>query len=782
MNCLPCFKRKKKQEKKSDEKKSDDKEDEELPVAQPKEDPLSKQSSAVKKPDSKKEHGKSDDNAGVDDAAIVVVIDEPSTGAARSFKYQELATATKNFKQEYLLGESGFGKVYKGTLASGKVVAVKQLKKLGTKAKEFIEQVNKWSDLQHPNLVELIGYCAEDEYRILVYEYIPMGSVIDHLNNGKKSLDWITRMKIAAGAAEALEYLHEKVNPPVLCGNVRSTNVLLDKNFEAKVTDYGLVNLESSSGSNVYKTVMGTVGCAPETEYSGELTLNSHVYSFGVILLELIAGRKALDTSRPSNEQNLVSWAQPYINDRRRFQELVDPMFKGVVHENSIHQAVEVAEKCLQHEWSVRPLISDILRDLKMLTVAPPEGFTPTEVPTTVNFPPNKYPSSSSSSSSSDSDSEQEFSIKIEPFNRPEPEPRAEPEPESESESEHENEWESEHEPEPEWESEHEPEPEWESEPEPEPDIESEPEPEPIIESEPEPDPEPEPDTESEPEPDTESEPEPDTKPDTESDNEPEPEPEPEPELELGSVDSDSDSDSDSDTDLDPEQKSKLELLSKPEPVLEASIPEPVLEPISNSEPIHEPISKTEPVIEPVSKPEPVLEPVSNPEPVLEPVSKPEPSSSHKDESGSDHGSNGSSRSLYDEDAYSEEDFSDEDKGSTSILINSKSKARMKVKSTKKKVMFNPDSIKPSMKRANSSFSKKSFNKSKVDDQIVKKKSMRKSDSRGDDNSDIEFTDESDDDEFAPQRFKSTISRFSADSRSYYEDESEHGSSSEGEK
>lgn len=115
-------------------------------------------------------------------------------------------------------------------------------------------------------------------------------------------------MKAAAGAAQAMEYLHEKVNPPVLCRNVKSTNVLLDKNFKPKVADYGLVKLESSSGSNVQQRVVGTVCCAPEYESTGELTLKSDVYCFGVVLLELISGRKAMDTSLPTNEQNLVTW------------------------------------------------------------------------------------------------------------------------------------------------------------------------------------------------------------------------------------------------------------------------------------------------------------------------------------------------------------------------------------------------------------------------------------------------------------------------------------------
>lgn len=128
-----------------------------------------------------------------------------------------------------------------------------------------------------------------------------------HFSPEKRPLDWITRMKAASGAAQAMQYLHEKVNPPVLCRNLKGTNVLLDENFEPKVTDYGYVNLESYTG-NVQQRVVGMVGCAPEYEKTGQLTVKSDVYSFGVILLELITGRKALDTSRPRDEQNLVSW------------------------------------------------------------------------------------------------------------------------------------------------------------------------------------------------------------------------------------------------------------------------------------------------------------------------------------------------------------------------------------------------------------------------------------------------------------------------------------------
>ncbi|KAI7757858.1 hypothetical protein M8C21_023005, partial [Ambrosia artemisiifolia] len=948
MNCLPCLGKKKSEKNKPDGKEGD----EELPVAQPKEDPLSNKSSAVKNSASNTQDESSDDDSSEDDS-----VDEPPTSSASCrFTYNDLASATENFDSEYLLGESENGKVYRGTLEDGKVVAVKKLKKRSTKAKkEFIEEVKKLCDIHHPNLVELVGYCADHANRLLVYEYMPMGSINDHLHDlppGKKPLDWITRMKVATGVAHALEHLHEKLNPPVLCGNIRSTNILLDRNFEPKVTDYGLVNLESSSGSKVHKRVVGTAGCAPESVYTGELTVKSHVYSFGVILLELITGRKGFDTSRPTNERNLVSWAKPYIKDPKRFQELGDPRFKGAVSENNIYQAVELVALCLQDEWSARPLISHIIGALTLLTQAQHKDYTAHQ----------KHPSSSSSSSS-DSDSDRELDIKIEQFNWLEPEAWPKREHESESDSDHEVEPdpESEHEPEleeePEWESETdtdtETEPELEPEPEPELDPEfeldstysisdsdSEPEPvsklepilvpdfkpEPLLEQKSNPEPALQPESKHEPtlEPDSkpelvlepesnldpvielESKPEPMLKPESEPEqmlelesnpepvHEPESNPEPvhEPESNPKPV---LEPKSNPEPVIEPESKPEpaLEPESKPEPALEPeskpipvnepeSKPEPVLEPESKAEPVLDPDSKPEPVLKPESKPEPMLEPESKPELVLEPESKlelvlepeskpepvheldskpdpmpdpesktepahepeskpdrvPEPESkiepvlepeskrepvlesesktesvlepeskreavlepkpnqepvvkpeskpkpllepktsfNQKDESSSDHDSDGSSGTAYAEDAFSEEDFSDEDKASPSTLLNSKSKARLQAKSSKKKVGFKigeTKSIKPDTKRVNSS------NKSKVDnDQRSKSKSIRKSDSRG---YHIEYADESDDD-FEPKRFKSTISRFGADSRSYEDDESDDGSSTEGAK
>ncbi|KAL0382638.1 UNVERIFIED_CONTAM: Serine/threonine-protein kinase PBL27 [Sesamum calycinum] len=235
--------------------------------------------------------------------------------AAHTFTFRELATATKNFRADCLLGEGGFGRVYKGRLEStNQIVAIKQLDRNGLQGnREFLVEVLMLSLLHHPNLVNLIGYCADGDQRLLVYEYMPLGSLEDHLHDlppDKKRLDWNTRMKIAAGAAKGLEYLHDKANPPVIYRDLKCSNILLDEGYHPKLSDFGLAKLGPvGDKTHVSTRVMGTYGyCAPEYAMTGQLTLKSDVYSFGVVLLEIITGRKAIDNSRAAGEHNLVAW------------------------------------------------------------------------------------------------------------------------------------------------------------------------------------------------------------------------------------------------------------------------------------------------------------------------------------------------------------------------------------------------------------------------------------------------------------------------------------------
>ncbi|KAK6922447.1 Protein kinase domain [Dillenia turbinata] len=293
--------------------------------------------------------------------------------AAQTFTLRELAAATKNFRPECFLGEGGFGRVYKGWLESGQVVAVKQLDRDGLQGnREFLVEVLMLSLLHHSNLVNLIGYCADGDQRLLVYEFMPLGSLEDHLHDlppEKEPLDWNTRMKIAAGAAKGLEYLHDKANPPVIYRDFKSSNILLDEGFHPKLSDFGLAKLGPvGDKSHVSTRVMGTYGyCAPEYAMTGQLTVKSDVYSFGVVFLELITGRKAIDSTGPHGEQNLVTWARPLFNDRRNFAKLADPRLQGRFPMRGLYQALAVASMCIQEQAATRPLIGDVVTALSYL-------------------------------------------------------------------------------------------------------------------------------------------------------------------------------------------------------------------------------------------------------------------------------------------------------------------------------------------------------------------------------------------------------------------------------
>ncbi|CDP04243.1 unnamed protein product [Coffea canephora] len=413
MNCLPCF----------SSRKSDNQENEGVPVAQVKEAPPPPSPGGLFSLAFASLFNNTQNLPVVaKNANDDPVTPETANSGARTFTFRELAMATKNFRQECLLGEGGFGKVYKATLQSGEVVAVKRLDRNGTQGnKEFLVEVLMLTLLKHPNLVSLIGYCADGEQRLLVYEYLPTGSLESHLHDltdDKKPLDWQTRMKIALGAAQGLEYLNEKANPPIIYRDLKLSNVLLDGDYNPKLSDYGLAKLaQGDTKTHISPRVMGTYGyCAPEYERCGELTAKSDVYSFGVVLLELITGRRALDTTRPAEEQNLVSWAQPIFKDPKRFPEMADPRLEMKFPERSLNQAVGIAAMCLQDEPAVRPLIGDVVAVLSFLAVAPPEEPVPAKLsapnsPSEVKQPDehkNQHHSSSDSSDHDDEESEDE--------------------------------------------------------------------------------------------------------------------------------------------------------------------------------------------------------------------------------------------------------------------------------------------------------------------------------------------------------------------------------------
>ncbi|KAL6521014.1 putative serine/threonine-protein kinase pbl7 [Orobanche gracilis] len=306
--------------------------------------------------------------------------------AAKTFPFREMAAATRNFRSECLLGEGGFGRVYKGQLeGSNQIVAIKQLDRNGLQGnREFLVEVLMLSLLHHHNLVNLIGYCADGDQRLLVYEYMPLGSLADHLYDSvpsKKQLDWSTRMKIAAGAAQGLEYLHDKASPPVIYRDLKCSNILLGEDYHPKLSDFGLAKLGPvGDNTHVSTRVMGTYGyCAPEYAMTGQLTLKSDVYSFGVVLLEIISGRKAVDNSKKGGEHNLVIWARPLFKDKSKFSQIADPALGGQYPARSLFQALGIAAMCVQDQPNMRPAMADVVTALTYLAA---QKYEPSETDT----------------------------------------------------------------------------------------------------------------------------------------------------------------------------------------------------------------------------------------------------------------------------------------------------------------------------------------------------------------------------------------------------------------
>ncbi|XP_028787957.1 LOW QUALITY PROTEIN: proline-rich receptor-like protein kinase PERK9 [Neltuma alba] len=284
------------------------------------------------------------------------------------FTYEELIKATNNFAPQNLLGEGGFGSVYKGCLPDGREVAVKQLKAGGGQGeREFKAEVEIISRIHHRHLVSLVGYCILDSRRLLVYDYVPNKTLYHHLHGeGMPVLSWERRVKIAAGAARGIAYLHEDCNPRIIHRDIKSSNILLDYNFDAQVSDFGLAKLTLDTVSHISTRVMGTFGyVAPEYASSGRLSEKSDVFSFGVVLLELITGRKPVDASQPLGDESLVEWARPLLShaiDNEEFEGLTDPRLEKNYVESEMFRMIEIAATCVRHSAAKRPRMGQVVR------------------------------------------------------------------------------------------------------------------------------------------------------------------------------------------------------------------------------------------------------------------------------------------------------------------------------------------------------------------------------------------------------------------------------------
>ncbi|KAL5729859.1 Protein STRUBBELIG-REPTOR FAMILY 8 [Ranunculus cassubicifolius] len=294
--------------------------------------------------------------------------------AATSHTIASLQTATNSFSQEFLVGEGSFGRVYRAEYPDGKVLAVKKLDSAAVALQDvdnFLEVVSNMSRLRHPNVVSLIGYCAEHGQRLLVYEYVEGGTLheILHFNEySNKRLSWNARVKVALGTARALEYLHEVCSPSIVHRNFKSANILLDEELNPHLSDSGIAALTTNAERTVSTQMVGSFGySAPEFSMSGIYTVKSDVYSFGVVMLELLTGRKPLDSSRVRSEQSLVRWATPQLHDIDSLAKMVDPALNAMYPAKSLSRFADIIAQCIQAEPEFRPPMSEVVESLVRL-------------------------------------------------------------------------------------------------------------------------------------------------------------------------------------------------------------------------------------------------------------------------------------------------------------------------------------------------------------------------------------------------------------------------------
>ncbi|KAL8545017.1 hypothetical protein ACS0TY_005283 [Phlomoides rotata] len=311
-------------------------------------------------------------------------ISAASKGASsnlKSFTFNDLKNATRNFRADSLLGEGGFGYVFKGwideqTLApcrpgTGLVVAVKKLKAESAQGhREWLAEVNYLGLLHHENLVKLIGYCTESDRKLLVYEYMPKGSLENHLfRKGVQLVPWATRMRIAVDVARGISFLH-CLDPSVIYRDLKASNVLLDSEFNAKLSDFGLAR-EGPKGdrTHVSTRVVGTRGyAAPEYVATGHLTPKNDVYSFGVVLLELLSGKRAAgDENTGGAEETLVDWAKPFLSDSRKVLRIMDSRLGGQYSKKGAQAAGAIALRCLNTDPKNRPAMTEVLTAIEQV-------------------------------------------------------------------------------------------------------------------------------------------------------------------------------------------------------------------------------------------------------------------------------------------------------------------------------------------------------------------------------------------------------------------------------
>ncbi|KAJ7533732.1 hypothetical protein O6H91_13G061500 [Diphasiastrum complanatum] len=286
----------------------------------------------------------------------------------QQFLLQDLRDATQNFCA--MIGEGGFGIVYHGNLADGQQIAIKVRSASSIQgAREFATELRLLSDIRHENLVPLLGFCAAEQQQILVYPYMSNGSLQDRLYGKaslRKPLDWQSRLSIALGAAQGLHYLHTGGHRCIIHRDIKSSNILLDDRMVAKVADFGFSKYDPQEGDSIASVeVRGTTGYLdPEYYITQKLTVKSDVFSFGVVLFEIICGREPLNMHRPRVEWSLTEWARPFILNSN-IQAVVDPAISSSYTPEAMWRVLEIALSSVEHHAARRPNMSDIIGELE---------------------------------------------------------------------------------------------------------------------------------------------------------------------------------------------------------------------------------------------------------------------------------------------------------------------------------------------------------------------------------------------------------------------------------
>ncbi|XP_020232732.1 receptor-like protein kinase BRI1-like 3 [Cajanus cajan] len=292
----------------------------------------------------------------------------------RKLTFAHLLEATNGFSAESLIGSGGFGEVYKAKLKDGCVVAIKKLIHVtGQGDREFMAEMETIGKIKHRNLVQLLGYCKVGEERLLVYEFMRWGSLEavlhDRARGGGSKLDWTARKKIAIGSARGLAFLHHSCIPHIIHRDMKSSNILLDENFEARVSDFGMARLVNALDTHLtVSTLAGTPGYVPPEYYqSFRCTAKGDVYSYGVILLELLSGKRPIDSSEFGDDNNLVGWSKKLYKEKR-INEILDPdLIMQTSGESELLQYLRIAFECLDERPYRRPTMIQVMAMFKEL-------------------------------------------------------------------------------------------------------------------------------------------------------------------------------------------------------------------------------------------------------------------------------------------------------------------------------------------------------------------------------------------------------------------------------